>query len=486
MDTEHRLIKERRDKLKELASWGVEIYPYSYDKKNDIADVLEKNKALKKEQHSKKKVSIAGRIVSLRMMGQAAFFHVQDNSGKMQVYIKKDDVKTQYKVFKKVDVGDIVGVEGEVFATKTGEISVYTKKFTFLTKSLRPFPEKYHGLKDIETRYRKRYVDFVVNPEAKAVFEKRAKMYQAIREFLDKEGFMEVQTPILQPLYGGGMAKPFVTKINAWDMTMYLRIAYEMYLKRLLVGGFEKIYDLNSCFRNEGADRTHNPEFAMMEMQVAYKDYEYAMTITEQLWEHVAKKVLGTTKIKLGKNTIDVKAPWKRLRVQDAVKEKGYDVEKMSEADVKKALEKHKIALPQFSKGAAMMMLFEELCEEDLIQPTHVIDHPIEVCPLAKPCRDNPKYAERHEPFVNGWEVGNCYSELTNPDIQKKNFEEQVKQRKAGDEEAHPMDEDYVEALEYGLPPNCGIGIGVDRMIMILTGQESIRDVILFPTVKPQ
>jgi len=488
MDTEHRLIKERKSKLKQIENWGVEPYPYNFPKKHYTTDILEKNKKLKPEKETKQKVSVAGRIISLRMMGKAAFFHIQDNKGKLQIYIRKDDVKDQYKIFKKCDIGDIVGIKGIVFTTKTGEISVRAKDFTFLAKALRPFPEKFHGLKDIELRYRKRYVDFVVNHEAKAVFEKRAKILRYIREFLDKKGFIEVQTPILQPLYGGGMARPFTTKINAWDMKMYLRIAYEIYLKKLIVGGFEKIYDLSYCFRNEGSDKTHNPEFSMMELQWAYADYNDNMKLTEELWEYVAKKLNGTTKFKFAGKTIDVKAPWKRLRMVDALKKYGkIDAEKASDKEMKALLKKHNVKLEgNYSKGLAIALLFEELCEDKLIQPVHIIDHPVEVCPLAKPCRYDKRYAERDEPFINTWEVGNLYTELNDPKLQLKNFKEQQEQMKAGDEEAHPLDMDFVEALEYGLPPNSGNGIGVDRMIMLLTGQESIRDVILFPTMKPE
>lgn len=487
MDSEHRLIKERRDKLNELSSWGVQAYPYRFDKTANAKDVLTKHKGLKAESYTKDDVSIAGRIMSLRHMGKAAFFHIQDDSGKLQVYIKKDDVKDQYKVFKKCDIGDIVGVTGEVFATKTGEISIYAKEFTFLTKALRPFPEKFHGLKDIETRYRKRYVDFVVNPKAKEVFEKRAKIYKLIREFLAQKGFIEVQIPILHPLYGGAMARPFVTKINAWDMTMYLRIAYEIYLKKLLVGGFEKIYDLSYCFRNEGADRTHNPEFSMMEIQWAYNDYNDAMKLTEEMWEYVAKGLNGTTKLEFAGKTLDVKAPWKRMTMTDAIKTYAdIDVENLSDKQITDLVNKHNIDYEgKLTKGLAVSLLFEELCEEKLIDPVHIMDHPEEISPLAKPCRDKPGFTERAESFINAMEVGNYYSELNDPVLQRKRFEEQIRLEQEGVDETHPLDEDFIQALEYGLPPNVGIGVGVDRMIMFLTGQESIRDVILFPTMKP-
>jgi lysyl-tRNA synthetase, class II len=487
MDSEHRLIKERKNKLNELVSWGVNPYPYSFDKTHYASDILEKNKGLENGTSTKQKVAIAGRIVSLRQMGKASFFELQDKSGKIQVYIRRDDVPDQYKIFKKCDMGDFVGIKGHVFATNTGEISVHTDEFEFLVKGLRPLPEKFHGLKDIELRYRKRYVDFVVNPKAKAVFVKRAKILKFIREFLDDKGFIEVQTPILQPLYGGGHARPFITKINAWDMTMYLRIAYEIYLKKLMVGGFEKIYDLSSCFRNEGSDKTHNPEFAMMELQWAYADYNDNMKLTEDMWEYVAKKLNGTTKLDFAGKEIDVKAPWPRIRMVDAVKKFAkIDAEKLSVDELKNVLKKHNIEyVGKFSKGLAISMLFEELCEDSLIQPIHITDHPVEICPLAKPCRNDKRYAERCESFINTWEVGNLYSEINDPVLQRKMFEDQLEHEKAGNDEAHPMDEDFLEAMEYGMPPNSGNGIGVDRMIMLLTGQESIRDIILFPTMKP-
>lgn len=488
MAPENNLIKERLNKLNELKSWDVNPYPYKFDKKNSAKEIKEKFNKLNKEENSGKNVSIAGRIITTRNMGKAAFFNLLDESGVIQVYIRKDDVKDTYKIFKKSDNGDIVGINGTVFKTKTGEITIHTKKFELLCKALRPLPEKFHGLKDEEIRYRQRYVDLIVNPGVKEVFIKRAKIYKAIREFLDKRGFMEVRTPILQTQYGGGNAKPFVTKINAWNMDMYLRIAYELHLKRLVVGGFEKIYDLSSCFRNEDADRTHNPEFAMMELQWAYADYYDAMTLTEELWEYVAKTVLGTTTMVYDGKKIELKAPWKRLTVKNAIKSLAkIDVDSLGDEQLKSICVKNRIELDgKVSRGEMISLLFEELCEDKIIQPTHIIDHPKESCPLAKPHRDDPELVERIEPFVNGWEVGNCYSELTDPILQKKLFEEQVKKHKAGDEEAHPMDEDYIKALEVGLPPNCGVGVGVDRMIMLLTNQKSIRDVILFPTMKPQ
>lgn len=471
------LVEERKRKLGDIKEMGLNPYAYSYKAKNKAAQV----KDLKLES----KVSAAGRIRFFRKMGKATFLHIQDESGKVQVYIRQDDVgKELYKLLKKLDIGDFLGVQGHVFKTKTGEISIYAKSFELLSKSIRPLPEKFHGLKDDEQRFRKRYLDLIMNPEVKEVFQKRSKAYQAIRGFLDKRGYLEVQTPILQTQYGGANARPFVTKINAWDMPMYMRIAYELHLKRLMVGGFEKVYDLSSCFRNEGVDKTHNPEFAMMEIQTAYEDYEFTMKLAEELWEHVAKQVNGSTVIEYDDRRIDLKAPWKRMTMNEAIKKHAkLNVEKMNDDELKAKCKE--LDIDADSRGLMIAGIFEELVEEKLIQPTHIIDHPVETCPLAKTHRKDSALIERVESFINGWEVGNYYSELIDPEIQKKHFDEQVKKGRGGDDEAHPMDMDYIEAMEYGMPPNAGIGIGIDRMIMLLTGSESIRDVLLFPTMKP-
>lgn len=489
MSTEDRLIQQRLKKLEEIRTLKINPYPYKFEQKNHTKEILEKYKNLGKEEKTEDMVSIAGRIMSLREMGKASFGHIQDMSGKIQFYIREDEAgKKAYELFKKLDLGDMIGINGTVFRTKTGEISIRVKELVILAKSLRPLPEKFHGLKDTEIRYRKRYVDIIVNPEVKEVFTKRAKIYKTIREFLDSQGFIEVRTPILQTQYGGANARPFITKINAWDMDVYLRIAYELDLKRLIVGGFEKIYDLSSCFRNEDADRTHNPEFAMMEIQWAYADYHDAMKLTEELWEYVARETLGTTIIEYNGKKIDLKAPWKRLSIKQALKNLAdIDVDNLKDNDLKKLMNKHQVEYEgNPTRGEMILLLFERLCEGKLIQPTHIIDHPKESCPLAKVHRDNPELIERIEPFINGWEVGNCYTELNDPILQRKLLEEQAKKGRGGDEKAHPMDEDFVQALEIGLPPNTGIGIGIDRMVMLLTGAESIRDVILFPTMRPE
>ncbi len=481
------LIEERKKKLHKLREQNINPYPHVFRPTTSAEKIKKKHLGLEAQKITSDKVVVAGRIKLFRKMGKASFLQVQDASGTIQLFVAKDNV-TEYDLLDQLDLGDIVGCSGLVMTTKTGEISVRAESIELLAKSIRPLPEKFHGLKDKEARYRKRYLDFIVNPHVKETFEKRALVFKAIRSFLDERGFIEVQTPILQPMYGGGIAKPFKTKINAWDMDMYLRIAYEIYLKKLLVGGFEKIYDLSYCFRNEGSDRTHNPEFSMMEIQWAYADYEDAMRLTEDLWEHVAKLLHGTTKISFQGEEIDLKAPWRRLRVVDALKEYAQiDTEKLSDDELYSIMKKNGIKYSgDINRGIAISLLFEELCEQHLIQPTHIIDHPVEICPLAKAHRDDSRFAERLEPFIYGWEVGNCYTELNDPELQRKHFEEQVRQQQAGDEEAHPMDEDYIEALEHGLPPNCGIGVGVDRMIMLLTNSASIRDVILFPTMRPE
>ena len=480
------LVKERLRKLEELRKLGVNPYPYAFEQKDHANELQETYKGLKAEETTKEKAKVAGRIMTLRRMGKASFATLQDQSGKIQLYFRQDDMgEKQYKILRNSDMGDVIGAEGTMFKTKTGEITIYVKKFEMLAKSIRPLPEKFHGLKDDEIRFRHRELDFITNPKTKEILLKRAKIYKALREFLDERGYIEVQTPILQTIYGGAQARPFTTKINAWDMKMYLRIAYEIHLKRLLVGGLERVYALSSCFRNEGVDKTHNPEFAMIEMQAAYKDYEYAMKITEEIWEYVTKKVNGSTIINYEGKEIDVKAPWKRMTVKEAIKKfADIDVDALSDDELKVLIREHKIEAGE-RKGEMILALFEELCEDKLIQPTHIIDHPKETAPLAKRHRDNPELVERLEPFINGWEVGNCYSELIDPVLQRKLLEEQAKQLRAGEEEAHPMDEDYITALEHGLPPNCGMSIGVDRMVMLLTDSDSIREVIPFPTMKP-
>lgn len=485
---DNKLVKERIEKMDKITKKGIEPYPYSFDHKDNSKDLKEKYEKLETGEKSSYEAKLAGRIMLLRKMGKASFCHLQDEKGRIQAYFREQDIgKDQYDLFKLLDLGDIIGVEGQIFKTKKGEVTIYVKKFEILSKSLRPLPEKYHGLQDKELRYRQRYLDLIINPEVKEVFVKRAKIISAVREFMNSHNFTEVDTPYLQTIYGGANARPFETHINAWDMKMYLAISPELFLKRLVVGGMERVYTIARNFRNEGVDKTHNPEFTMMEFYWAYKDYEDTFKLFEELWEFVAKKVLGTTKINYQGTEIELKAPWRRLKMIDALKEyANIDVEKLSDDEIKDLLKEKGVRLDGiFNKGLAIAELFEELCEDKLIQPVHIIDHPTETSPLCKIKRGNECLIERDEPYVNGWEVGNIYSELSNPLIQKQMFQEQEERGRGGEDETHPMDEDYVTALEYGMPPTGGAGVGIDRMVMILTNSPSIRDVILFPTMKP-
>ncbi|MBI2667934.1 lysine--tRNA ligase [Candidatus Woesearchaeota archaeon] len=488
MEEEHRLISQRKQKLQELRKNNINPYPYKFDKKNDAKEILENFKKLKKEEKSKEKVSIAGRIMSLRIMGKVSFGHLQDFNGKIQFYVKEDELgREKYKIFTKLDIGDFIGINGTAFRTKRGEISIWVKKLELLSKSLRPLPEKWHGLKDMEIRYRKRYLDLLMNQEVKDVFLKRSKIIKAIREFLDSKGFKEVETPLLQQLYGGANARPFKTKINAYDMNMYLSISPELYLKRLIIGGFEKVYTICKNFRNEGVDKSHNPEFTMLELYWAYADYNDIMNITEDLILYVAKKVNKTTKIKYQGKNIELKKPWKKLTMKDSIKKYlKINIDKLNDDEIKDYLRNNNIEYEgEFNRGLAIELIFESLVQDKLIQPIFIIDHPRETTPLCKPKRGDNNIIERLEPYINGWEIGNGYSELNDPILQRELLEKQSKQRIV-EEENHPVDEDFINALEYGMPPTGGLGIGIDRLAMILTDSPSIRDVILFPIMKPE
>jgi lysyl-tRNA synthetase, class II len=487
MEDENKLIQERIKKLNDIKEQNINPYAYSFKGKSSSKEIKEKFKDLKREEECNEKIRFAGRIMAMRNMGKASFIHIQDGYGKLQIYLNQDKIgKEKYKFLKKIDIGDFIGLEGIPFITKTGELTLNVEEYELLTKTIRPLPEKFHGLKDPELRFRKKYLDLIMNPEVKEIYIKRAKIYKAIRQFLDERGYIEVQTPILQTMYGGANAKPFETKINAYNMPMYLRIAYELHLKRLMVGGFEKVYDLSSCFRNEGVDKTHNPEFAMMEIQTAWEDYEYTLELVEKLWEFVAIQVTGSTKIKFGEHELDFKTPWTRISMKDAIKKYGnIDVDALNDDELYEIIEKFNLKCDKV-RGLMIAEIFEEVAEKHLIQPTHIIDHPIETCPLAKTHRNDKTLIERCESFAAGFELGNYYTELTDPQIQREHFEEQVERGRGGDDEAHPMDEDYIESLEYGLPPNAGIGIGIERMVMLITGQDSIREIILFPIMKPK
>jgi len=479
----NQLTQQRRRNLEELRKLGIEPYPYSYSKNTNAEDI--QNLKLKKEEKSKKQVSLAGRIITLRPMGKATFGHLQDQTGKVQFYFREDQVKN-YNLLKKFDIGDFIGIKGNPFKTKRGENSVWVKEFTLLSKSLSPLPEKWHGLKDIETRYRQRYVDLIVNQEVKKTFILRTRIIEAVRDFMQKNGFIEVETPILQPTYGGANARPFKTRINAWDIDMYLSISPELYLKRLIVGGFEKVYTICKNFRNEGVDKTHNPEFTMLESYAAYWDYEDVMKFTEEMYEYIAKKVLGTTNINYQGIKIDLKKPWKKLTMLEAIKKYlEVDITKFNDKELKQELKERNLEFYNYSRDLAIELLFS-LIEPKLIQPIFITDHPKESTPLCKLKRGDHDLIERFEPFINGWEMGNAYSELNDPLQQKQLLEEQEIKGRGGDEEYHPMDEDFIRSLEIGMPPTGGLGLGIDRMVMLMTNAKTIRDVILFPTMRPE
>ncbi|MCZ6677267.1 MAG: lysine--tRNA ligase, partial [Candidatus Poribacteria bacterium] len=436
-----------------------------------------------------KPVCIAGRIMTKRDHGKSGFAHVQDGSGRVQIYVRQNLVgKAAYQVYKVLDVGDTIGVKGFVFRTRTGEITVLVHEVELLAKSVRPLPEKWHGLQDQETRYRQRYVDLIVNPEVKQVFVNRTRIIQAIRDYLNEQDFIEVETPILQPIYGGANARPFTTHHNALDMPLYLRIANELYLKRLIIGGFDRVYEFARDFRNEGMDRDHNPEFTMIELYQAYADYEDMMLLTENLVANTAKTVFGSTQITYQGDSISLDPPWRRLTMIESIREVGgLELEDLSDEALRDAALAAKVELEGTeSRGHLIDELFGALVEPNLVQPTFICDFPIEISPLAKKKRGNDRLVERFEFFIGRIEMGNAFSELNDPIDQRERFIEQAKKWEAGDEEAFMMDEDYLRALEYGMPPTGGLGIGIDRLAMLLTDQRSIRDVILFPQMRPE
>lgn len=490
MGRQDEIVKERMRKIEELRTNGVNPYPYSYEQKDSAHELQSEHAKLKAEQRSKKTAKIAGRLMSVRDIGKIAFGVLQDGSGRIQVLLQ--DGETPEKIFeffkKYVDSGDFIGVEGPVLRTKRGELSVLVKKMELLSKSILPLPDKWHGLEDKEERYRKRYVDLLMSPEVKGVFLKREKIIDSIREFLKSKKFNEVDTPYLQSVYGGAAARPFKTHLNALDIPLFLAISPELYLKRLIVGGFDRVFTIARNFRNEGIDRWHNPEFTMMEIYQAYADYNDMMVLTEDLFEHVAKKVNGTTKVKIGDKEIDFKAPWKRMTMLEAIKKFAkIDADKMSSSELGDFMRKNKVESKGESWGWRVQAIFEHFCEKHLEQPTFIIDHPVETTPLCKMHRSGDKrLIERFEPFALGAELANAYSELNDPVLQRKMLQDQEKALSGGNAEANPYDEDFVNAIETGLPPTGGLGIGIDRMVILMLGQESIRDVILFPFMKPE
>lgn len=489
------LIKRRLEELEELRTKGIEPFAYSFDVNSDSEEI--KKSFVEGEP---KDVTIAGRIMAIRRMGKASFAHIRDHKGTIQIYLKKDEVGEMYDAFRLLDIGDIIGVEGYTFKTKTGEISVHTRKLSLLSKSLRPLPVPkettdeagnktiHDQFVDKELRYRQRYVDLVVNHDIKDVFIKRSKIITSIRSFLDSSGYLEVETPVLQPLYGGAAARPFVTHHNTLDVDLYLRIADELYLKRLIVGGFNGVYEISKDFRNEGMDKTHNPEFTMMELYVPFKDYEWMMNYVEQMLIKVCDDVFGTREFEFEGQKINFTSSWNRISMVDAIKEKtGVDILTASIDELKTTTKKLGIDLKNIEGRAKLMdEIFSVAVQPDLIQPTFIIDYPVELSPLAKKHRSKPGVTERFEGYIAGREICNAFSELNDPIDQKERFMAQVKMREEGDEEAHQIDEDFIRALEYGMPPTAGLGVGIDRLVMLLTNQSSIRDVIFFPQMKPE
>ena len=478
-------IKIRREKLAQLQAEGKDPFEITKCEVTHHSDEIKDNF----DELEGKVVAIAGRLMSKRIMGKASFCNIQDRNGNIQSYVSRNDIGDEaYAAFKKFDIGDLISIKGFVFKTKTGEVSVHAKEVTLLSKSLQVLPEKFHGLKDQELRYRQRYLDLIVNPEVRDTFIKRSRIITEIRKFLDGKGFLEVETPVLQTIPGGASARPFITHHNTLDIDMYCRIALELPLKRLIVGGFERVYEIGRVFRNEGISVRHNPEFTLMELYQAYTDYNGMMDITEEMFRTVAQNVLGTTKVVYGGHELDLGKPFARKTMVDAVKEfSGVDFDQVADtAEAKRIADEHHVEYEErHVKGDILNLFFEEFVEKNLIQPTFIIDYPVEISPLTKRKPDKPEFTERFELFIVGREYGNAYSELNDPIDQRHRFEYQEYLREAGDDEANMIDEDFLTALEYGMPPTGGLGVGIDRFVMLLTESVSIRDVILFPTMKP-
>lgn len=484
--------KIRRQKMQDLIDMGIDPFGHAYERTHKSGQIRAEYENFTKEELVEKNVivKIAGRIMTKRRQGKAGFMHIQDLDGRMQIYVRKDVIgEDQYEIFKKSDIGDIVGIEGIVMKTDHGELSVKATVYTHLTKALRPLPEKFHGLQDVEERYRRRYVDLIMNDNSKRIALTRPKIIRAVQRYFDGKGLVEVETPVLQPILGGAAARPFITHHNTLDMPFYLRIATELPLKRLIVGGLEGVYEIGRLFRNEGMDATHNPEFTTVEAYVAYSDLHGMMDLIEGLFEYVAMEVLGTTEITYGEKEISLKAPFKRLHMVDAIKEAcGVDFWKeMSYEEACVIAKEHEIEVEKKhnSVGHIINLFFEKYVEETLVQPTYIYGHPTSISPLAKKNPEDPRFADRYELFIDGHEYANAFSELNDPIDQRERFENQLKLRDLGDDEANEMDVDYVEALEYGLPPTGGVGLGIDRFVMLLTNSQTIREVLLFPTMKP-
>ncbi|MDY0943610.1 lysine--tRNA ligase [Priestia megaterium] len=480
----------RREKMSNLRDQGIDPFGQRFERTHTSQQLISDYDELTKEQLEENEVpvSLAGRIMTKRGKGKAGFAHVQDLTGQIQLYIRKDAIgEEQYEIFSSVDIGDLVGVEGVLFKTKVGELSIKVKDFTLLTKALRPLPDKYHGLKDIEQRYRQRYLDLITNPESKQTFISRSRIIQSMRRYLDNHGYLEVETPMMHSIAGGAAARPFVTHHNALDMELYMRIAIELHLKRLIVGGLEKVYEIGRVFRNEGVSTRHNPEFTMIELYEAYADYKDIMALTENLIAHIAQEVLGTTKIQYGDQEVDLTPEWTRLHMVDAIKQyTGVDFWGETSVEEARTLAKeHGVEITEHMQyGHIVNEFFEQKVEEQLIQPTFIYGHPVEISPLAKKNAEDPRFTDRFELFIVAREHANAFTELNDPIDQRERFEAQLKEKEQGNDEAHEMDDDFIEALEYGMPPTGGLGIGIDRLVMLLTNAPSIRDVLLFPHMR--
>lgn len=483
-------LKVRREKLQQLIDKGIDPFGKRFDRTHTSKSLKGQFEVFSKEELEEKEVeaAIAGRIMTKRGKGKAGFAHIQDLHGQVQIYVRKDTVgEDQYDTFDKADIGDIVAVSGEIFKTKVGELSIKVKKFIFLSKSLRPLPEKFHGLKDVEQRYRQRYLDLITSMDSRETFITRSKILQSMRRYLDDRGYLEVETPMMHSIAGGAAARPFITHHNALDMQLYMRIAIELHLKRLIVGGLERVYEIGRVFRNEGVSTRHNPEFTMIELYEAYADYNDIMNLTENLIAHIAEDVLGTTTVQYGEHEVNLKPKWLRLHMVEAVKKyAGVDFWKeMSDEEARALAKEHNIEIKEsMTFGHIVNEFFEQRVEEHLIQPTFIYGHPVEISPLAKKNEEDERFTDRFELFIVGREHANAFTELNDPIDQKERFEAQLKERAEGNDEAHMMDEDFIEALEYGMPPTGGLGIGIDRLVMLLTNSPSIRDVLLFPLMR--
>ncbi|HID10042.1 MAG TPA: lysine--tRNA ligase [Candidatus Latescibacteria bacterium] len=491
------LLQNRKEKLQKLKEMGVDPYPYRFEVTHRAQEVKDGFETLSA---ARDPVSVAGRITSIREHGKVCFAHIQDETGRIQIYLKRDVVGDRaFSIFKLLDIGDIIGVRGTAFRTRTGEFTIGVESLEVLCKSLRPLPivkEKMEGdrrivydpFTDKEQRYRQRYVDLIVNPEVREAFRKRTEVVRALRTFLDKRGFLEVETPVLQPIYGGASARPFVTHHNTLDIDLYLRISNELYLKRLIVGGFERVYEFSRNFRNEGMDRSHNPEFTLLEAYQAYVDYTDIMQLTEEMIAQAAWEVLGTAWISYQGTEVDLAPPWRRVRMLEALGERvGVDVRELPDGELRELCLRHEVEVDGgMGRGKMMDKLFDEVVKPHLVQPTFVLDYPVETSPLAKRHREDPELVERFEAFIAGMEIANAFSELNDPEDQCRRFEEQMRLRERGDEEAQVLDEDFIRALEYGMPPTGGLGIGIDRLVMLFTDTPSIRDVIFFPQMRPE